>query len=76
MLAARELHRAEGGSLITPWLVTDRAMNIATGSSIEVAGLVCAAWIIAGQCENANVWIRQSLVILLYIGLSWVSRFI
>lgn len=58
MYAIREIRRAEGTPLQTPWLAADRALDIAFGGTIQVLYLLCAVWMIAGLCENANVWVR------------------
>ncbi|MEM9645883.1 MAG: hypothetical protein AAF989_12905 [Planctomycetota bacterium] len=76
MYAIRELRRAEGTSLETPWLATDRALDVVFGGMVQVAYLMGAVWMIAGFFENASGWIRQSLVVLLYLGLNWLTQYL
>lgn len=76
MYTIRELRRTEGTPLQTPWLATDRALDIAFGGTVQVLYLLCAAWMIAGLRENASGWVRQALVISLYLGLNWLTQYL
>lgn len=76
MYAIREIRRGEGTPLQTPWLLTDRVLDIAFGGTIQVLYLLCAVWVIAGLLEDASVWVRQAIVVLLYLGLNWLTQYL
>lgn len=76
MYGIRELKRANGAQLQFPWLWLEQSVDFLLGATIQIVVLLCAVWMIAGLLEDANVWIRQFTVIVLYLGLNWLTQFL
>lgn len=76
MYGIREAKRADGAEIQFPWLWLERSVDFAFGATVQVAFLLCAVWMVAGLMADTNVWIRQITVIVLYLGLNWLTQFL
>ena len=76
MYRIREAHRAAGSALQWHWLWLDRTVDFTFGAGFQLLLLGCSVWLLAGWMENVSAWVRQSLVIALFLGFNWVSKFL
>jgi hypothetical protein len=76
MYGIREAHRAAGTEPQFTWLWLERSVDFLVGAAGQVVFLLCAVWMIAGLLERGNVWIRQVTVVVLYLGLNWLSQYL
>ena len=74
MYGIREAKRAAGEELTFPTLGLERTVDFLFGATCEVGFFLCAVWGVAGLMENANVWLRQLTVVVLYLLITWLAR--
>ncbi|PQO26248.1 hypothetical protein [Blastopirellula marina] len=70
----RESRRAAGEPLQTASLMTDRLLDITLGGTVQVILLLIAIYVVAGLLEKTNVWLRQSVVLAIYVGSNVLIR--
>jgi cytochrome c biogenesis protein CcdA len=76
MLWIREAHRAAGESMQIPWLWLEQSVDFLFGAAFQLVMLGCAIWFIAGLMENVNPWVRQLTMLVIYLGLNWLSQYL
>ena len=76
MYGIRESKRAAGAELQFPWLWMERCVDFLFGATVQIVFLFCAVWLVAGMMEHANAWIRQVIVISLYLGIIYLSKYL
>jgi len=67
MYQIRAAKRAAGQDLDWPPLGMERNVDFAFGAFIQVVVVLCSVWILAGLVENLNVWLRQLLLVIVYL---------
>jgi hypothetical protein len=76
MVGVREAKRAAGAEIQLPWLWLERLVDFLMGAGVQLAFLFAAIWLVAGLMEQANVWVRQITVVVLYVGSIWLSQYL
>lgn len=69
MLMIRESKRAAGQAIEMPWLWLERTVDFGFGAAAQAGYFGVAVWLIAGYFEQSNIWIRQGLLLLIYLGI-------
>jgi len=75
MYFIREAKRAAGANLQLPTLWLERGGDLLAGALFQFIFLSAAAWIVWSLAENSNVWLRQTMVIVLYLGFAAYALF-
>lgn len=75
MYQIREAHRAAGEALQFPWLWLDRTVDVTVGAILQITLLFCAVWFLVGIIDHLNPWLRQGLLLIVYLvifGLQYI----
>jgi hypothetical protein len=70
MYFLRESNRAAGAPLQFPALWLDRCVDVLAGALFQLVFLLGAAWLVSILMDDANVWLRQSTVVVVYLALA------
>jgi hypothetical protein len=75
MYFVRESARAAGAQIQFPTLWLERTVDILAGMMFEVAFVVGAAWAVSVFMDNVNAWVRQTAVMVVYLGIAAYAFF-
>ncbi len=72
MMARHAQHRPVGTDESSMWLT--HVGDFVVGAAFQIVFLMSAVWMIAGLMEEKSAWLRQSIVIALYIFVVWLTQ--
>jgi hypothetical protein len=73
MYFIREAKRAAGQKLQLGSLWLERCGDFLAGAIFHLVFLFAAVWIVWALLDNANVWLRQTMVIIVYLAMAAYS---